>query len=203
MFAPRLFLVLAGTVAVLATPDPVTAQDGSVSDTADYRVAGRTPVVCTLSVGEGADGALRNFQAVDRNYYRVEQLVSPDTLSTRAASFEVTLDGVCNAAHRIRLASLNNGLWQVSETPPARPAGFGTAVPYQVTASWSQQTVRLDADAGTREPRERVVPIGEPATGELVLRFAIDEGATNLAANAPLVAGTYSDTLTIILEPQQ
>ena len=53
------------------------------------------------------------------------------------------------------------------------------------------------------EFREEVVPIDRPVNGDLLLRFAIDEGATNLAANAPLVAGSYVDTLTIVLEPQQ
>jgi hypothetical protein len=99
--------------------------------------------------------------------------------------------------------SLNNGLWQLSETPPARPDGFGTAVPYDLTARWVDQVVQLSADAAIRQPRERSVPISGPASGDLRLRFEIFAGATNLAANAPMVSGAYSDTLTIILEPQQ
>jgi len=195
--------VLALTVATLATPNPVAAQDMTASDAADYQVAGSTPVVCTLALADGSDDRLLNFRAADRNFYQVEEMVSPATLSTRAASFEITLDGVCNSAHRIRVESLNNGLWQVSETPPARPDGFGTAVPYQLTVRWSQRTVQLSADAGVRQLREEVVPIGEPAGGDLLLQFDIAEGATNVAANAPLVAGSYSDTITVTLEPQQ
>ena len=101
------------------------------------------------------------------------------------------------------MESLNNGLWQLSETPPDRPEGFGTAVPYDLTARWVDQVVQLSADAAIRQPRERSVPIGSPATGDLRLRFEILAGATNLAANAPMVSGAFSDTLTIILEPQQ
>lgn len=172
-------------------------------DSADYQVIGFTPVVCTLSRNEGSGLTLQNFRAADANVYQIDQLVSPETLSTRAATFEITLAGVCNAAHRIRVESRNNGLWQLSQTPPARPEGFATAIPYEVTANWSDRRISFLADAGVREFREETVPIDRPVNGDLVVRFAIDEGATNLAANAPLVAGSYVDTLTVVLEPQQ
>ena len=81
------------------------------------------------------------------------------TLSTRAASFELTLSGVCNTAHLIRMESLNNGLWQLSETPPTRPEGFGTAVPYDLTARWTDQVVQISADAAIRENILPYVPI--------------------------------------------
>jgi len=45
--------------------------------------------------------------------------------------------------------------------------------------------------------------VSDTATGTLQLRLEIDAGATNHRANAPLVAGTYGDTLRITLEPQQ
>lgn len=192
------------TAAALGVPfAAAAAQDGEAQDSANYLVAGRTPVVCTLTSGPGSDDGFNNFTTADRNVYRVDQMIDAATLSTRAAWFELTLSGVCNTAHRIRLESLNNGLWQLSETPPARPAGFGTAVPYDVTARWIDQVVQLSADAAIRQPRERIVPVGTPASGDLRLRFEILAGATNLAANAPMVSGAYSDTLTIILEPQQ
>lgn len=197
--------ILSGCIAAmgLASAAPAAAQESTLTDSADYEVIGFTPVVCTLSLDEGGSLTLQNFRAADANVYQIDQLVSPDTLSTRAATFEVTLAGVCNAAHRIRVESRNNGLWQLSQTPPNRPDGFATAIPYAVTASWSDRQISLLADAGVREFREEVVPIDRPVNGDLLLRFAIDEGATNLAANAPLVAGSYVDTLTIVLEPQQ
>ena len=205
MSLPRPPACLSATVAALwlAVPGASSAQDAGTTDSADYQVAGLTPVVCTLSLSGAGNDRLLNVRAADRNVYQIDQMLSPDTLSTRAAAFEVTLDGVCNSAHQVRLESVNNGLWQLSETPPARPAGFGTAVPYEVTARWSEREIRLSADAGVRQLRGQVVPIGEPASGEMVLSFEIREGATNLAANAPLVAGAYVDTLTIVLEPQQ
>jgi hypothetical protein len=188
----------------LALSTAVAAQETTtLSDSLDYEVIGFTPVVCTLSLGEGGAASLLNFRAADANVYQIDQLVSTETLSTRAAAFEVTLDGVCNSAHRIRVESLNNGLWQLSQTPPSRPDGFATAVPYEVTANWSDRELRLFADAGVRELREEIVPVEQPTSGDLVLRFSISEGATNLAANAPLVAGPYVDTLTVVLEPQQ
>ncbi len=196
----RLCLMIAAPIAL---PAGLNAQETGTQDTADFEVAGNTPVICTLALDSGAEDGLINFSTADRNVYRVDQMLDATTLSTRAASFEVTLDGVCNSAHRIRVESLNNGLWQVSETPPARPSGFGTAVPYDVTARWTDQVLLLPADAAIRQPRERSVPINRPASGGLTLRFEIAAGATNLAANAPMVAGAYADTLTIVLEPLQ
>jgi len=199
----RWHLLLPALVASLGIPLAARAQEAAPEDSAQFRVAGSTPVVCTLTTGQGSADGFNNFTTADRNVYRVDQMIDAATLSTRAASFELTLSGVCNTAHRIRMESLNNGLWQLSETPPARPDGFGTAVPYDLTARWVDQIVQLSADAAIRQPRERSVPIGRPASGDLRLRFEILAGATNLAANAPMVSGAYSDTLTIVLEPQQ
>lgn len=199
----RLRLILPALVASLGIPVIAGAQDGVQEDSADFLVTGRTPVVCTLTSGPGSGDGFNNFTTADRNVYRVDQMIDATTLSTRAAWFELTLSGVCNTAHRVRVESLNNGLWQLSETPPARPDGFGTAVPYDLTARWVDQVVQLSTDAAIRQPRERSVPISGPASGDLRLRFEIFAGATNLAANAPMVSGAYSDTLTIILEPQQ
>lgn len=197
------FLTGCAAVLTLAASTSAAAQESTLTDSADYEVIGFTPVVCTLTLADGNTTGLLNFRAADANVFQIDQLVSPETLSTRAAAFEITLDGVCNTAHRIRVESLNNGLWQLSQTPPSRPDGFATAVPYEVTASWSDREVRLLADAGVRELREESVPVDRPTNGDLVLRFAISEGATNAAANAPLVAGSYVDTLTVVLEPQQ
>lgn len=200
----RWHLLLPSLLASLGIPlAAAAAQEGVPEDAAQFLVAGRTPVVCSLTTGPGSADGFNNFSSADRNVYRVDQMIDAATLSTRAASFELTLTGVCNTAHRIRMESLNNGLWQLSETPPARPDGFGTAVPYDLTARWVDQVVQLSADAAIRQPRERNVPIGQPASGDLRLRFEILAGATNLAANAPMVSGAYSDTVTIILEPQQ
>lgn len=191
------------SAAIGTAPAVVAAQEVPVEDTAEFQVAGNTPVICTLALGTGSEDGLYNFSTADRNVYRVDQMLDAATLSTQAASFQITMDGVCNSAHRIRVESLNNGLWQLSELPPERPQGFATAVPYDLTARWTDQVLRLSADAAVRGTTERSVPIASAASGELTLRFEIAAGATNLAANAPMIAGAYSDTLTIVLEPQQ
>ena len=199
----RSFAIQALAICAAALATPVLAQENGGTDSADYDVVGSTPVVCALQLDEEAAPALSNFSAADANVYRIDELVSAQTLSTRAASFEVTLEGVCNSAHRLRVESLNNGLWQVAYLANSDAQGFATAVPYAVSARWSDRELRLEADGRIRSMRERIVPIARPVSGEMVLRFDIDEGATNLAANAPLVAGSYVDTLTVVLEPQQ
>lgn len=182
---------------------PAWAQTDGSQARADYDVIGRTPVVCALTLGDGGASGLINFRAVDRNMFQIDQLVNQATMSTQAASFALSLSAVCNAAHVVRFESLNNGLWQLSQLPAQRPAGFGTAIPYALSARWSDQQAQLTADAGVRGPRLVLLPVASPASGVMTLQFSIQPGATNLVANAPIVAGAYTDSLTIILEPQQ
>lgn len=200
---PRPVSLVAFALALLLAGSPALAAETDSSSETNYDVAGRTPVICTLTTDEGETRALVNFSTVDRNIFQIDQMVSQASLSTQAASFDLTLAGVCNSAHVIRLESLNNGLWQVSEPSVARPEGFGTAIPYEVVTRWSDQQADLAADAGVRQAHRISVPISSPASGLLKLHFEIRQGATNLRANAPIIAGAYSDTLTVILEPQQ
>lgn len=195
--------VLTLALAALLAGPPVLAAETDSRNEVNYDVAGRTPVVCTLTTDNSGTRSLVNFRAVDQNIFQIDQMVSPASLSTQAASFDLTLSGVCNSAHVIRLESLNNGLWQVSELPATRPQGFGSAIPYEVSTRWSEQQADLSADAGVRQTRRVTVPVASPASGPLTLHFEIRQGATNLHANAPIIAGAYSDTLTVILEPQQ
>jgi len=46
------------------------------------------------------------------------------------------------------------------------------------------------------------VTIDRPGAGTLELRIEIQQGASNVRANAPVIAGYYGDTLRIVLEPQ-
>jgi hypothetical protein len=134
---------------------------------------------------------------------RIDQLVDPTTLSTNAASIEVTFEAICNLPHRLKIETQNNGLWRSSERGTAPTNGFGNAVPYRARLDWNDDVLHLSADARVHRIAESSLLVNQGRFGELHLRLEIDSGSTNVQANAPLLAGSYGDTLRIFLEPQQ
>lgn len=165
-------------------------------------VTGQVPGTCTLGAPR-LGGAQANFRGINGNSLPIDQLVDGTTLSTRPASAEINFDAVCAFPHLLRVESQNNGLWRAGDRNNGAPEGFGDAVPYRATLLWASQTLALFADARLRRMSEGTLYVGATATGTLQLNLVIDAGATNHRANAPLVAGTYGDTLRITLEPQQ
>ncbi|MBB4098701.1 hypothetical protein [Sphingomonas kyeonggiensis] len=186
-------------IAVLL-PLPAVAQTSS--EVRPFDVTGQVPGTCTLGAPR-LGGAQANFRGINGNSLPIDQLVDGTTLSTRPASAEISFDAVCAFPHLLRVESQNNGLWRTGERSGVAPEGFGDAVPYRATLLWASQTLALFADARLRRMSEGTLYVGATATGTLQLNLVIDAGATNHRANAPLVAGTYGDTLRITLEPQQ
>ena len=145
---------------------------------------------------------LINFRTLNGGSLEVDQLTDPTTLSTRGASVELSFPAVCNFAHQIVLESQNNGLWRSELGMTPAPTGFSDAVPYTATLIWGPVTSTFEADASSRQIRDRTQSVDRPVAGQILLRLRIQPGATNLQTNAPLVAGVYRDTLRLTVEPQ-
>ncbi|GAA0647681.1 hypothetical protein [Brevundimonas lenta] len=190
----QLLTVLAMAAAVSAAGSAMAQDQQTVT------VTGDAEKVCTLGQPTQADGALVNFDTPSGSVFAVTRLADPDSLSTRAANMTLGMPAMCNGVHRVAIASDNNGLWR--QGAGAQPAGFGSAVPYKANLVWADQQYRMNADASTRGFVQEQVIIGRPATGDLLIEFAIDAGATNAGSGAPLVAGDYSDVLRVTVEPQ-
>lgn len=197
--ALRLPLLLAGASALL----PAAAAAQLVAPvTRTVPVIASAPAVCSIQEPELAAGGQINFRGINGNTLQIDHLVDPATLGAAGASANVKFDAVCNYPHRIKVEAQNNGLWQTSERSPAPPEGFAYAVPYSATIDWGLEHGRLDADAKVRRIAERSITVNRPTAGEIRLRVEIEAGASNVQANAPLLAGFYGDTLRITLEPQ-
>ena len=194
-------LTAASALALLLTSQAARAQT-SGDNTRDMLVRGRVPQVCTIASPTLAGGAVNNFRTLTGSSLEVDQLTDPVTLSTRAASVEVSFAAVCNFAHQVVLESRNNGLWRSELGLTPAPAGFSDAVPYTATLVWGPINTSLDADASARRIRDRTQAVDQPVAGDIVLRLDIQPGATNLRTNAPLVSGAYRDTLRLTVEPQ-
>lgn len=182
---------------------PAAAHAQSTTGRSDFSVNANVPLSCAVGAPELSAGRQINFRGLNGSTLQIDQLVDPTTLSTAAASVEVRFEAVCNAPHRLKVETQNNGLWQTSERTPRTPEGFGNAIPYRADVSWANRTLRLNADAGVRRIAENSLFVSGIGFGDILLRLEVDAGATNERANAPILAGTYGDTIRITLEPQQ
>jgi hypothetical protein len=164
-------------------------------------VSASAPQVCAVQAPQLSAGAQVNFRGLTGSTLQIDRLVDPTTLSTNAASAEVTLNAVCNYPHRLTIHTQNNGLWQSSPSG-AGATGFGNAVPYSASLTWGTQTIRLEADASTRRMGEKTATIDLPTSGAIKVKLDIQPGTSNGGQNAPLLAGFYADTLRVTVEPQ-
>jgi len=180
----------------------VTAQAASPVASRTMPVAGSVPNVCTMDRGRVQPGGLVNVTGLDGDTLRIEQLTDPQTLAARAASATVTFVAMCNFPHQIRLESQNNGLWPVDARVASTTPGFASALPYRANVAWGQTTGSLEADAKVRATNEQRIAVNGASVGDLRLRVELQQGASNGESNAPVVAGIYTDTLRIYLEPR-
>lgn len=179
---------------------PASAQSLVASE--DMPVTGNVPLICAMQTGQIQPGSANNVVGLDGDTLRIAQFVNPDTLSVKAASATVRFEAVCNFAHAVRIESANNGLWPTDARITQAPAGFAFAVPYSASLAWGPANGQFVTDAKSRRLVEQVVNVDTPVAGELSLKFDIAEGASNVETSAPVVAGFYSDTVRIFLEPR-
>ena len=190
-------------LAALASATPSTAQTTSTSSaTRNLPVTGSVPQTCAMQQGKIAPGSLNNIAGLDGDTLRIIQFTDPATLAVRAASVTISFDAVCNFPHSVRIESQNNGLWPIDQRISDRPAGFAFAVPYSARVNWGPVNAQFDADAKVRSQNQRVIAVNDAVAGEFRLRLVIEDGASNVETRAPLLAGSYVDTVRIFLEPR-
>ena len=188
-------------LAALAGTTPALAATTSTAITT-LPVTGSVPRTCAMAEGKIAPGSLNNIAGFDGDTLPIIQFTDPATLQVRAASVTISFDAVCNFPHEVRIESQNNGLWPIDGRVSDRPAGFAYAVPYSARVNWGPADAQFDANAKVRSQNFKVVAVNDAVAGEFRLRIQIEEGASNVETRAPLVAGTYADTVRIFLEPR-
>lgn len=181
---------------------PAQAQAIGPIATRNIPVVGNVPNVCTLDRGRVQPGGLINITGLDGDTLRIQQLTDPQTLAARSASATISFEAMCNFPHQIRLESQNNGLWPVDARVASVTPGFASALPYRAEVAWGQTNGSLQANATVRAANEQRIAVNGANSGNLLLRVELLQGASNGEANAPVVAGVYSDTLRIYLEPR-
>jgi hypothetical protein len=179
---------------------PALAQTTTATRT--FPVTGNAPQVCALQRGTIQPGGLVNINGTTGDTLQIIQLTDSQTLAARAASATISFAGFCNFPHRIRIESSNNGLWPTDGRVSVASGGFAYAVPYDAHLIWGLADGDLNADATVRQLHQRSIDVNQATAGNLTLRIVIAQGASNVEVNAPVLAGAYSDTLRIFLEPR-
>lgn len=195
---PLLGLVL--VVCGLPCAPPTSAQTTVATKT--LPVTGNTPPVCAVGEPRLQSGHQINFRGLSGNTLQIDRMVDPATLAVSAASVDVRFDAVCNYPHRLRIESQNNGLWPTLQRTQTPAPGFAYAVPYQATVTWGDVNGSLNADAQARRVTDQRFNIDQATAGQIDLRLAIAPGASNVRDNAPILAGDYTDTIRLFVEPR-
>jgi hypothetical protein len=187
-------LSLAALAAGASAATSSTTQTGTVTTT------GQASRLCLIGSPKVQIGSAVNVATVAGETINIASMADSQTLSTKATSFDIDFNAVCNFAHAVQLSSDRGGLWRTTTGQVA--ADFAEGVPYHATLLWAGQTSTLEATAVSVTPTTDVVHINTPAAGALIVQFRIDPGATAKGLGLPLAAGIYRDTLTVTLGPQ-
>jgi hypothetical protein len=198
----RLHLPLLALAVSAATFGAAPALAQSATAVRTMPVTGNAPQVCAMQRGAVQPGGLVNINGIDGDTLRILQLTDSQTLAARAASATISFAAVCNFPHRVRIESSNNGLWPTDGRISSTSPDFASAVPYQAQLLWGSANGALSADATVRQIANRSWDVNQPTAGDLQLRIEIQQGASNVEVNAPVLAGGYADTLRIFLEPR-
>lgn len=154
---------------------------------------GNAPAACVANAGRAANPVNASFQSTGPNSGTVmlPLFVDAATATTRGSSIEVAVPVICNASHTITVRSANGGLLREGAGPArAGSGGFSEFQAYGVDLQWQQRVLRLGAGRSSA-----ALSYPQPARGDLIVAITVPRGT------APLVAGTYSDTVVVEIRP--
>lgn len=114
--------------------------------------------------------------------------INPVTGVPNPVVIQVAFPIVCNTAHKISVESLRGGLQ--NEAVANGAFALRSHLDFNVQMNWAGTTKSFDTASG----RAFEMPVMNAATGDADIRIAIPGGGT------PLVAGVYSDTITLKVE---
>jgi spore coat protein U-like protein len=174
---------------LLSTAVPAAAQSVDTG-LRQLEIVGTANPACLVRSPASATGVNANFRTVSgtAGEIRITELVNPQTAQPRPTSVSLTLPVICNSAHLLTVQSRNGGLLRATGNQRNVSAGgFSEFLPYLLQAAWAGQNVsQLSTDtAGLR------IVTNNGGAGNVSIGFSIP------ASTAPLVAGAYSDTITI------
>lgn len=164
---------------------------GNAAAGSELQITGLAPQACIIAA-PSQNGLANATLSAGPTSARivVTKLVDPATSVPLAATINMAFPVVCNGAHRMTVETRDGGLILQQAAPPPGP-GFRNRLGYRVTAMWAGQQAQGSTDS--RVPVE--IDTSNGAAGELLLTIQIPAGGE------PLVAGMYSDSIVLNLQP--
>lgn len=173
----------------LVAPANAQAQDLTHA-TQRLELAATAPVACVINAPSVANQSNASYSATGASSGQVNitELVDADSATSRASSIELNLPVVCNASHRVMVRSTNGGLVRAGAT--GRSGAFQESLTYTVDIDWSGQTLQL-----LTSRTDANLDVAHPGKGDMLIRIATPAGG------GPLVAGQYSDSIVVEVQP--
>jgi hypothetical protein len=159
---------------------------------------GTAPAVCSFSSAARSGSAQNMLLAAGANsggIVTITEMIDNTNARLKEASIQLIFPAVCNVAHDLSLASARGALVATSEAESLQ-GEFLEEVRYRATARWGSKNVVLIAGGGASPP-SRVESIETAQAGDMSLEINIDE--TDNDTTLPVLAGSYADTLTILI----
>jgi len=199
----KMLLFGAAVVALSCATAPAFAAASASNGVA---ISGTSTPTCTLNSGVQSAATNATYTpGAGASTLAVTTLASATDATLQTTSATVTFVGMCNYAHNVGLMSANSGLQNASTSndPLATSGSFIKKIGYTASYQWAghsstgSETLTFTNDVGTGSSAAATVTKGATFAvsganrGNLVLQFDIAGLAT------PVVAGTYTDTLTV------
>lgn len=207
----KTIFALSVSLALITGAGSASAADELVNITAN------APVICALpntwSVNSTTSGASAAQFSGTTWTIPSSQFATASATAVSGAEIAIRLrgQGICNTSHTIQVASARGGL-TAGDAEAAPPAGFTNRRAIRYEAYWvasgqSSSTVALGPKAvlnasapgsGPAVPYVVSSALAPPGNRSFDIRIGMPRGAIS----APMLAGDYSDTVTVTLAPQ-
>jgi hypothetical protein len=151
-------------------------------------IAGEAPNACVIGGPATVNGVNATVQTTGASsQVRITQMVDATTAEPKRMSVDLSVRIICNGPHRVVLHSDNGGLLRAGASASRSQGGFSEFVAYEIDATWAGQRVQSASD------RAGGVVIESPGggAGQMSVSLKVAPGGN------PLVAGSYSDAITI------
>jgi spore coat protein U-like protein len=153
-------------------------------------IAGVANPACLMRGPAPTSGVNARFQTVSASLgdIQIVELVNPQTAVPRATSISIAMPVICNSAHRLSILSRSGGLKRVAANERNQASGgFADFLPYALSADWAGQSLTQSS-----EVRGGInISTANAGAGNMTIGFSVGAG------NTPLVAGAYTDAITI------
>lgn len=189
MSAFRFFILF--LVAFLCGAHIARSQDSQASDLGFGGTA--TPLCSFTALPSELAADNMSLTAGGSNKIQIDTMIDPSSSLLKPSSIQIEIIGTCNQTHYVSVMTRNGGL-ALSSTAQVVDGAFLSHVNYRTQVNWAGKTAVMSTDGAPGKKTPTTV-VGGTNHGPLSLRIIVDELENDMGM--PVVAGTYSDILTV------